>query len=75
MQFGLRNENSTMKVLAFSIFILFLAGCSQCYECTHTVEIISNGQVIEEEATEEFCTAVPSELDAKEAAGFDFQGI
>jgi hypothetical protein len=64
-----------MRYLVFSLLVFALSACSQCYECTHTVEIISNGQVIEEEATEEFCTATPSEIDAKEAAGFDCRSI
>ena len=50
---------------------LSFTACSQCYECTHTVEIISGGQVIEEEATEEFCTATPDEIEQKENAGFE----
>lgn len=62
-----------MKKLKFLLLTLSLGfvSCSQCYECKHTVEIISGGQVIEEEAVEEFCTATPEELDAKEDAGFE----
>ena len=49
-----------------------LVSCSQCYECTHDVEILnqSTGQVETEEVSEDYCTANPAEIEQKEADGF-----
>lgn len=51
--------------------MFFTTSCSQCYECSHPVEIEVNGVVTEQIVTEDFCTASPAELEQKENEGFD----
>jgi hypothetical protein len=62
----------TGAIIASLFFVGSLVSCSQCYECTHDVEILnqSTGQVETEEVSEDFCTASPAELEDKEANGF-----
>ncbi len=68
----IENKIKIMKKLAYFLFTsLVFTACSQCYECTHMVEIEQNGVITEQEVTEDFCTAVPDEIDQKEAEGFN----
>lgn len=62
----------TLVIVLSVIFLGTLVSCSQCYECTHDVEILnqSTGQVETEEVSEDFCTASPAELEDKEANGY-----
>lgn len=61
-----------MKKIVFAILVSgFFAACSTCYECTHMVEIEQNGQVSNQEVSEEYCTAIPDEIEQKEQEGFN----
>lgn len=58
--------------LTLALFgILAFTSCSQCYDCTYEVEIVSNGDTITEPVTDEVCTSDQQEIDDREAAGQD----
>jgi len=65
-----------MKKIFVSLFSIgLLVSCSTCYECTHMVEIEQGGVITEEEVTEDFCTAIPDEIDQKEQEGYSCTGV
>ena len=57
------------SIIIFLVSLIFSA-CSQCYECSHVVEIEVAGQITQDTLTEDFCTAVQDEVLAKEAEGY-----
>lgn len=47
-----------------------ISSCSKCYTCEAPVEISSSSGTTTEYQTEDFCTARPGDLEAKEANGY-----
>ncbi len=63
-----------MKKLQISLAVLVmgfgLSSCSQCYTCEAPVEITTSSGTTQELQQEDFCTASPQELEAKESDGY-----
>jgi len=62
----------TVAIILGLTMSLGLVSCSQCYECTHSIEILdqSSGQIHTDESTEEYCTVSQEEIDIKESNGY-----
>jgi hypothetical protein len=72
----IHSKKNTMKKIVLSLFVAgILTSCSTCYECTHVVEIEQGGVVTEQEVTEDFCTALPDEIDQKEQEGYSCSAV
>ncbi|MGB0806917.1 MAG: hypothetical protein ACPGRC_09520 [Salibacteraceae bacterium] len=58
-------------LLLFWGISLFFTGCSKCYDCVHTQDVLdANGNVIDQtEVHENVCTANQEEINEKESAG------
>lgn len=63
-----------MNKIVFSIGIVVLGlsftACSKCYKCQAPVEIKTSSGTTTQYQEEEFCTASPKELQAKEDDGY-----
>lgn len=60
-----------LNYLTVATFVIAISSCSTCYECTTDVELTDgSGNVIDTtENYEEFCTADPAEVEARESEG------
>ena len=52
------------------VFGFGMSSCSKCYTCEATVEITTSSGTTTEYQEEDFCTASPQELEAKEIDGY-----
>ncbi len=59
-----------MVIGLVGMFGLGLSSCSQCYTCEAPVSITTSSGTTQEMQQEDFCTASPQELEAKEADGY-----
>lgn len=61
------------KIFFYSAFLfliqLGISSCSKCYDCSYVTEIESNGVIVKDTVTDEFCTASSDEVEQKENEG------
>ena len=53
----------------FTLILIGISSCSKCYDCSYETEIESNGVIVKDTVTDEFCTASSDEIKQKENEG------